>query len=1029
MTDLPLKCHKTAVWKHAFIQWNVVFFMALSTVTTALAQKLPEKKTQRTPFNYPHLQKSYVSEEIYSKSSFTPRSIKMPDRVFPEQYYHTVRPGPDGFPLEMNLFLPYENGHLEKSAVELAGRIQTDFGHDNTELFSWRVEKSKQDRLNHQHLFLREYYRDIPIYNNEAVLHAKDLHFYYFNAQWRQLGEEVPIEALLSEEQALDRVKKWFQKEEAVRFQPSSWVPEEANTGKLWIYILEDKAQLVWKFSYMPDPMHRWEVLLDATDGQMVEYFENMCSFYYHHDDCSAHDCADLTSAPPSITSGTDLNGVNRNINTFQIGGVHYMLDATKNMFNASASSLPNDPAGAIWTINANGGFPGNASWAPQQFASNSVNWNNPSALSAHYNAGRAYDYFEQVFGRNSINGRGGNVLSFVDVRNENGSEMDNAFWNGIAIFYGNGNFAFQKPLASALDVAGHEMSHGVIQNTTNLEYRNESGALNESFADVFGVMIDRDDWLVGEEVVNPAVFRGGALRSMEDPHNGGSSLSDPGYQPRHYDERYRGSDDNGGVHINSGIPNFAFFKLAQNIGKSEAERIFYRALTVGYLTRSSQFIDFRSAIARAARDLFGAAAAEACHRACDEVGIPGSPNQGGNDYQNDLPLNPGDEFLIASDPNLADLYLLSGAGDSYRISQQDLRSKPSVTDNGREVVYVGADNRMHYVFIDYSGPEPVFNDFVLESTPQWSYAAFSKDGSKLAAVRNIDENILFVYDFISERWQEFELFNPSFTEGISTGEVRYADVLEWDYSGEYIMYDAFNTLFSNDGNNLSFWDIGFIKVWDRQRNDFTDGRDIQKLFTALDEGVSVGNPSFSKNSPHIVAFDYIDESGNYLVASNMESREVNFLLSNDQLFYPNYNQQDNLIAFDVGGFSSAYDINALPLEEDKISSADRPFDLVRSARWGVFLSAGDRDLTDIPEEILSDMSFYPNPASDEIYLESHTGQVIHLELRDLLGRLQGTFKYRGGKQSISVKHLKPGWYNLRARTANGGKNFSFVKK
>src|SRR5215203_7409311 len=98
---------------------------------------------------------------------------------------------------------------------------------------------------------------------------------------------------------------------------------------------------------------------------------------------------------------------------------------------------------------------------------------------------------------------------------------MDNAFWNGSAMFYGNGNSSFRQ-LERGLDVAGHEMSHGVIQNTANLEYIGQSGALNESYADVFGAMIDRNDWQIGEDVVLPAVFPSGALRDLSNPNNGG---------------------------------------------------------------------------------------------------------------------------------------------------------------------------------------------------------------------------------------------------------------------------------------------------------------------------------------------------------------------------------------------------------------------------------------------------------------------------------------------------------------------------
>ena len=92
---------------------------------------------------------------------------------------------------------------------------------------------------------------------------------------------------------------------------------------------------------------------------------------------------------------------------------------------------------------------------------------------------------------------------------------MENAYWNGDAMWYGNGGSTF-KPLARGLDVGGHEMTHGVVEKTANLIYQDESGALNESFADIFGSMIDRDDWLIGEDVMQPNT--NAALRSMQDP-------------------------------------------------------------------------------------------------------------------------------------------------------------------------------------------------------------------------------------------------------------------------------------------------------------------------------------------------------------------------------------------------------------------------------------------------------------------------------------------------------------------------------
>ena len=101
--------------------------------------------------------------------------------------------------------------------------------------------------------------------------------------------------------------------------------------------------------------------------------------------------------------------------------------------------------------------------------------WSNKTAVSAHYNSSVAYEYYRTTHNRNSINGTGGNVVSIINVNNKNGTKMDNAYWNGEMMFYGNGNSAF-LPLAGSLDVAGHEMTHGVVQNTANLEYQGQSG-------------------------------------------------------------------------------------------------------------------------------------------------------------------------------------------------------------------------------------------------------------------------------------------------------------------------------------------------------------------------------------------------------------------------------------------------------------------------------------------------------------------------------------------------------------------------
>ena len=199
---------------------------------------------------------------------------------------------------------------------------------------------------------------------------------------------------------------------------------------------------------------------------------------------------------------------------------------------------------GYILTLNANNTSTVDLNYS--MITSSDNTWSDKTAVSAHYNTTATYKYFENTFGRNSLNDKGGNIISFINVANEDGSSMENAFWNGKAAFYGNGGTHF-LPLAGALDVVAHELSHGVISNTANLEYYGQSGAINETFADIFGSMVDRDNWLIGEDVTKTTYSPSGALRNMSDPHNMGS-FTDNYWQPKHVSEMYIGEADNRGV-------------------------------------------------------------------------------------------------------------------------------------------------------------------------------------------------------------------------------------------------------------------------------------------------------------------------------------------------------------------------------------------------------------------------------------------------------------------------------------------------
>jgi Zn-dependent metalloprotease len=265
-----------------------------------------------------------------------------------------------------------------------------------------------------------------------------------------------------------------------------------------------------------------------------------------------------------------------------------------------------------------------------------------PIAQAAHDNAGNVYTYYASTFKRDAIDGQGGAMISTVHFGNDP-TDAENAAWIGDLqqMIYGDGGRIF-KPLPYGLDVVGHEFTHGVIDSTAGLIYQGQSGALNESFADIFGAMIDRSNWTIGEQVVKPGVFPVPYLRSLEDPNAQGSydprnplrGIGQPKNVREYANLPLSRRADNGGVHINSGIPNHAAYLIAQRIGREKMEQIFYRALTQ-YLTPNTNFLGAANALVRAATDLYGPEEVQGVRDGLAGVGI----NVGGVDT---TPQSPG---------------------------------------------------------------------------------------------------------------------------------------------------------------------------------------------------------------------------------------------------------------------------------------------------------------------------------------------------------------------------------------------------
>jgi Zn-dependent metalloprotease len=264
-----------------------------------------------------------------------------------------------------------------------------------------------------------------------------------------------------------------------------------------------------------------------------------------------------------------------------------------------------------------------------------------PSVEQAFGGADGTYRFYKALFGRNSIDGKGAPIDSSVHYS----IRFDNAFWNGRQMVYGDGDGVLFKDFTTCLDVIGHELTHGVTSSEADLDYHGEPGALNESMSDVFGILVKQwsrhaageeaqaspttASWLIGEGLLGDTI-KGKALRSMAAP---GTAYDDPRLgkdpQPAHM-KHYRhlsDDEDDGGVHINSGIPNHAFYLAAVGIGRpawERAGRIWYDALTK-FLRHDSNFQDAANATWTAAMVRYGHGSLEqqAIEKAWAAVGVP----------------------------------------------------------------------------------------------------------------------------------------------------------------------------------------------------------------------------------------------------------------------------------------------------------------------------------------------------------------------------------------------------------------------
>ncbi len=466
---------------------------------------------------------------------------------------------------------------------------------DELTLFS-----TQDDALGYRHYRYQQTYKGIPVEGAIYLMHEKNNRVQHANGKLVHdldlstspaLSEASALQAALTHinatlyawddprhEQSLKQVKKRTD----ATFYPS---------GELVILDPEFKQKaanhrLAYKFDiYAVEPLTRQVVYVDAMNGTVLKTLEKI------------HDCTDTPA------SGTTNYSGNRSHTACQAGGTH---------------TLKNNIGGGMQVFNANNtnGNPQIPFTDPDGFFEG-----DPTANEVHWATEKTYEYFLNTHGRNSLDDNGMTLYSWIHF----GTNYNNAFWNGSWMTYGDGDNNTFSAL-TAPDVVAHEMMHGVTDFSADLIYSYESGALNESFSDIFGEVAENymrgsNDWLMGAEfTVRPGKT---TLRNMSNP-NDPTALTQ---QPDTYlgDFWFTGSGDNGGVHFNSGVQNFWFYLLSEGgsgindngnaytinpIGMTKAAAIAYRNLTV-YLSQNSQYADARVGAIQAATDLYGAGSDE----------------------------------------------------------------------------------------------------------------------------------------------------------------------------------------------------------------------------------------------------------------------------------------------------------------------------------------------------------------------------------------------------------------------------------
>ncbi len=872
-----------------------------------------------------------------------------------------------------------------QSVADVTDRLLLFYGLRNREQ-GFRATTHLQDPRGMRHVKYQQTFANLPVYGGEVCVHYNtEGKCTLINGIAHPIRGTVAIQASLDEATAFHRIRTHL---------GLTSDGGEIRTERV-IYPEDQQARLAYRVEWSPALDQRWEGFVDARTGEVLQVYNR------------------VMFDGPVDAMGLDLHNELRTFGAYQIGDTYYMIDTSKPMFDAKASTMPGTVAGGIVAYDA-------INQDEDLYYvthSSSSRWNQLNAVSCVVTAGSMYDYLSTVHSLNSLDGQGGTIRLVVNYK----ENYANAFWNGRFLVFGNGDQSYFSDLAGALDIIGHEMGHGVVEYTANLIYQFQPGALNEAYADIFGTCLEYytdpadANWFIAEDVTTPNT-PGDCLRDLSDPSGPYAVSKLPAHMNDFADLPL--DDDNGGVHTNCTIVAHAFYRLATNITIQKAEQIFFRALKF-YLTQSSEFADARAAAVQAANDLFGEESAEhhAVESAFDAVGI--LAGQGSPDPEEYPPVE-GEEIILAVHPYTRFLHMTTDLSSFPVLASVPVLSKPSVTDNGQLVLFVGTDYNPYAVSIDGS-------QFVqLDDQGMFYNVAISPDGSRLAATSNLQDGIIYAIDMNDlDDVKAWSIYTPTTREDAQSNMAYYADALDWSLDNQNILYDAYNVAWLQSGHMLDYWDINLMR--------YDDGL-ITRIFPPQPDGVDIGNAVFASNNNHIMAFDHVASDGSVTaMAVNLETGNVGQVTYNGTAFSrPDFSSDDNYIIYEYTQDDINYNVYQVSLAADGITGLNDDTMVIMNAIYPIWLTVGNRPTrVNNPEPKTMPVSatlspVYPNPfnpvASVEFTL-SNAGQV-GLDVFDVRGRhvasvTHGLFPAGHHECIFDGSNLPSGVYILRLKTSD----------